>query len=239
MKVMLLAAGQGTRLRPLTATCPKPMIPIAGQPMLTHVIRLLVKHGFDQIVINLHHLPAQIKDYFGQGEGFNAQITYSFEKELLGTAGAVHRLAAFFDQPFLVYYADNLCNVDLSALWRCHQSSDAPATVGLVRMDDPKGRGIVQLKGDGRITAFIEKPRPDQVFTDFYINGGIYALDPGILPLIPRSGNDFAHDLFPFMLSRGLSIRGHLLDGQLLSTDTPERYQHAQNQVASGAFALP
>ena len=114
MKAMILAAGRGTRLRPLTDTCPKPMIPIAGKPLLEYVIRLLARHGFDQLMINLYHLPQLVQDYFGDGSKWNVHIAYSLEEELLGTAGAVARVADFLDEPFVLYYGDNLCNVDLT-----------------------------------------------------------------------------------------------------------------------------
>ena len=239
MKAMILAAGQGTRLRPLTLTCPKTMIPVAGRPLLEHVVRLLARHGFDELTVNLHHLPEQVTDYFGDGAALGVDITYSRETELLGTAGAVRRMAAFFDRPFLVYYGDNLTNVDLSALWADHMRQDALATLGLLWMDEPTSRGIIQLDGQGRIRRLVEKPRPDQVFDDYLVNGGIYAFQPAILDHIPPGPCDFAADIFPALLRLGAPLYGHRLVGQLLSTDTPQRYAHARQQVAAGAFTLP
>lgn len=238
---MVLAAGHGTRLRPLTETCPKPMIPIADRPLLEHVIRLLARHGFDQLVVNLHHLPDKIRDHFGDGARWNVSITYSYESELLGTAGAVRRVADFFaDAPFLVYYSDNLTNFDLTDLWQAHQREGEPASIGLLWMDQPTTRGIIGLDPRGRIDRLVEKPRPSEVFPDYLVNSGTYILDPTAIEQIPAGhACDFAMEVFPRMLAASVPIYGHRMRGQLLSTDTPERYDFACQQVASGAFTLP
>ncbi len=241
MKGVILAAGRGTRLLPLTATCPKPMLPIAGRPLLEHVIRLLVAHGIDDLYINLHHLPESIRTYCGDGTRWGARIQYSHEPVLLGTAGAVRRLSSRLgNAPFLVYYADNLTNFDLHALYRAHVRAGAAATLGLLWMDEPSTRGIVGLDEDGRIDRLIEKPRPGQVFADYLVNAGTYILEPEVITHIPASGySDFAHHVFPALLGRGVPLYGYSLRGQLLSTDTPERYAQAQACVASGAFETP
>ena len=240
MKAMILAAGRGTRLRPLTDTCPKPMIPIAGRPLLEYIVRLLARHGFDELVVNLHHLPEAIQEHFGDGREWNVRLTYSYEPELLGTAGAVRQVADLFHERFLVYYGDNLTNVDLTDLWEAHCREGELVSVGLLWMDDPTSRGIVELDPRGRVRQFVEKPRPEQVFDDYLINGGIYVLEPRILERIPASTpSDFSRDIFPGLLADGYGIYGHRLRGQLLSTDTPERYQEAKQQVAERRFALP
>ena len=239
MKAMVLAAGLGSRLRPLTDTCPKPMIPIAGRPLLEYVLRLLARYGFDQVAVNLHHLPAAIQDHFGDGAAWGIRLTYSLERELLGTAGAVRQLAGFFTEPFLVYYGDNLCNVDLGRMWHAHHQEGELASVGLLWMDDPTNRGIVELDRRGRIRRLVEKPRPEEVFPDYLVNGGVYILDPEVLEWIPPGNSDFSRDVFPRLLAAGRPLYGHRLQGQLLSTDTPARYALAQEQVAAGRFALP
>ena len=237
---MILAAGRGRRLQPLTDTCPKPLISIAGKPLLEYVIRLLLRHGFDELTINLHHLPDEIETFCGNGEKWGAQITYSREERLLGTAGAIGKLRAQFREPFLVYYGDNLCNVDLGELWADHARSRSLATIGLLPMDDPTTRGIVQLDDEGTITRLVEKPTPEQVFDGYLVNAGIYALEPELVDEIPEGQCfDFSSDLFPAMLRDGRPLHGHRLEGQLLSTDTPERYRHALEQVRAGAFDLP
>jgi len=240
MKAMVLAAGLGARLRPLTDHIPKPMIPIAGRPLLEYVVRLLARHAFTDLCINLHHLPEVVCSHFGDGSEWGVRIAYSHEDELRGTAGAVRQMAGFFDEPFLVYYADNLCNVDLTELWQDHRSSGCVATMGLLWMDDPTNRGIVGLDDDSRLTRILEKPHAADVFDDYLVNGGIYALEPTVLEGIPRQGQwDFSHQVFPALLAAGSAVNGHRLRGRLLSTDTPARYQHAREQVASGSFTLP
>lgn len=241
MKAMVLAAGRGARLRPLTDRLPKPMIPFGGRPLLEYVVRLLRRHGFDELVINLSHLPQVIQDYFGDGSQHGVSIQYSVEQTLLGTAGALRPVAdRFSDEPFLVYYADNLTNVDLTALWQQHLSSAAWATIGLLPMPDPEGRGIVGVDEQDRIDRWVEKPAADEVFDDYLINGGIYALTPaGLTSLPPEGAIDFAHDVIPTWLQQGRHLVGHRLQGQLLSTDTPERYRAALQAVESGHFSLP
>ena len=216
------------------------MIPVAGRPVLEHVVRLLARHGFDQIAVNLHHMPDAITAHFGNGRDFGVAITYSHEEQMLGTAGAVRRLSTFFDKRFLVYYGDNLMNVDLSELWRVHECEGVQASIGLAFMDDPTSRGIVQLDDSSRVTRFVEKPREEEIFDDYHVNAGVYILEPSIIDLIPPDcAYDFARDLFPGMLADGAAIHGHRLVGQVLSTDTPERYETTCRQVSDGAFALP
>lgn len=241
MKAIVLAAGRGSRLRPLTDRVPKPMVPVAGRPLLEHVVRLLARHGFDDLVVNLHHLPEAIRGHFGDGSAFGVSIQYSLEEELLGTAGAVRRVAAAFaGDSFLVYYADNLTNADLTALWRDHVERAVAATVGLLWMPDPAGRGIVGLDGASFIDRWIEKPSTRQVFDDYLINGGIYALRPQVLEAIPAHGApDFARDVFPRLLASGAKLYGHRLRGRLLSTDTRERYEATLREVERGGFVLP
>lgn len=240
MKAMILAAGRGTRLRPLTDTVPKPMIPFAGTPLLEHIVNLLGQHGFNELYINLHHLPDAICDYFGDGSQWDVDITYSIERELLGTAGAVRALARHFDEPFLVYYGDNLTNFDLSELRQAHDREGELASIGLLWMDDPTTRGIIGLDAHGRIDRFVEKPSVEQVFDDYLVNAGTYMLDPAIIDYIPSGQpSDFSHDIFPALRRAGVPLYGHRMRGQLLSTDTSDRYQQACQSVASGAFSLP
>jgi len=237
---MVLAAGRGTRLKPLTNSIPKPMIPFAGKPLLEHIIKLLAQHGFDELIINLYHLPEVIQDYFGDGSKWNVHISYSLEDELLGTAGAVRKVMNFFDEPFLVYYGDNLTNFDLTNMLRAHQQQQVIASIGLLWMDDPTTRGIIGLDENGLINRFIEKPRPEQVFDDYLINAGTYLLEPEIFDFIPRDQvSDFSHDIFPALRREDRALYGHRMRGDLLSTDTLERYEYACQHVDSGAFTLP
>ena len=237
---MVLAAGRGERLRPMTDSCPKPMIPVAGKPLLEYVIRLLARHGFDQIVINLWHLPDQVSSYFGDGRKFGVTLTYSIEEELLGTAGAVGRMRSFFDQPFLIYYGDHLANVDLTDLWNAHTLYRGLATIGLIKSKDPASSGIVEVETDDRIRQFVEKPSPGQVFEDYLVNAGIYVAEPTITDWIPtESPSDFGHHVFPALLRNDQPMFGHSLRGQLLALDTLERYTRAVEIATSSQFSLP
>ena len=216
------------------------MIPIGERPLLEHIIRLLCRHGFDEIAINLHHHPAVIREHFGDGREWGVRIHYAFEDQMLGTAGAVRALAAYFDEPFLVYYGDNLSNVDLTDFREAHEREGEIASLGLLWMDEPESRGIIQLDANSRVARIVEKPAPEEVFDDYLVNGGIYMFARDILEAIPPDGTpDFAADVFPELLRAGRSIYGHALEGQLLSTDTPERYRHTREAVADGSFALP
>ena len=173
------------------------------------------------------------------GGDWGVSITYSLEKDLLGTAGAVRKVADFFDGPFLVYYGDNLCNVNLTDLREAHEREGELASVGLLWMDEPESRGIVDIDESGRITRLIEKPKPEEVFDDYLVNGGLYILHSSIVDMIPDGHVDFARDVFPKLLRNGVDIYGHALEGQLLSNDTPERYRRTREAVADGSFVLP
>ena len=202
---------------------------------------LLASHGFRDIAINLYHLPHLIRQTMGDGSRWGVRFEYFPEPRLRGTAGAVRPMAPWLDgEPFLVYYGDNLTNFDLTDLWRAHRTSGALGTIGLLSMDDPTTRGIVRVDAEGRIRRWIEKPRSEEVFPGYLVNGGVYALQPEIISSIPDDRpTDFAQDIFPALLDRKVPLRGHRMRGDLLSTDTPERYAHALRQLESGAFALP
>ncbi len=240
MKAMILAAGCSSRLGDLGRRIPKPMLPFFDKPLLEYVIFLLEQHGFNDLMINLFHLPDLIKNHFGKGTRWRVNITYSLETQLLGTAGAVSNVAEHFDAPFLVYYGDNLANIDLTDLWESHQSSNAIATIGLIRMDDPTTRGIIGLDENYIIDRIIEKPEKEQIFDNYWVNSGCYIIEPEVFNQIPKIVPlDFSGDVFPLLLANKLPLRGHPLKGQLLSTDTPKRYKDALNAVIEGSFTLP
>ncbi len=240
MKALILAAGSGKRLGVLGKSVAKPMLPILEKPLLEYIIYLMARHGFNDLVINLFHLAESIKNHFGDGKPWNVNITYSLETHLLGTAGALTKVKDYFDEPFLVYYGDNLTNVDLSELWESHQSSSALATIGLIRMDEPTTRGIISLDKSRNIDRIIEKPTKSQVFDNYWVNAGCYIIEPDLINYIPKTGPvDFSRDVFPLLLAKKKILRGHPLKGQLLSTDTPKRYESALNAVMDGSFSLP
>jgi len=230
MKAMVLAAGQGTRLAPLTASLPKCMIPIGGMPLLEHTLIWLRDHGVEEVLINLYHQPEVIPAYFGDGSQWGVRITYSLEEEVLGTAGGVKHAAWFFDGPFFVLYGDNLSTCNLNRLARRHRDRRAMATMALHRRDDPTSSGIAEVNAEDRILRFVEKPRPEEAFSN-WVNAGIYVLNPEILDLIPtKQPSDFGRDVFPHVLAEGRALYGYRMqaDECLWWIDTPSDLERVQ-----------
>ena len=231
---MILAAGEGTRLRPLTLNRPKPMLPVGGQAIMEYTIAWLRHYGVTQIAINLYHQPQIVKDHFGDGSAFGVQIFYSVENTILGTAGGVKRVVHFFeDDPFVVIYGDVLTDLDLGALVDFHDSrpSGHHLSLCLYRVSNPWECGIVSLDGRGRITRFVEKPSGEDVFSNL-ASAGVIVIDPEILEHVPDGFYDFGRDLFPRLLNIGVPMYGWLLpDGAyLIDIGTPEKYERVQRE---------
>jgi len=232
---MVLAAGQGTRLRPLTLTTPKPMIPIGNIPLLERTLRWLGREGVKEVMINLHHLPQVIVDFVGNGRLFGVSVSYSHEDELLGTAGAVKKCEEFFgDEPFFVIYGDNLIDVSLAPLVEQFDAAKADAVVGLFTTSTPTACGLVGTDSSGKIERFLEKPREEEVFTS-QANAGVYYLSPKVFEYIPSNQQyDFGKQVFPDMLAKGENLQGVVLRGYLQDTGTPESYRQANEDVLKG-----
>ena len=232
-KAMLLAAGKGTRLRPLTETVAKCMVEVAGKPVLEHHIEWLQKCGVTDVVINLHYLAETVMNYFSDGARFGVHIKYSYEEDLLGTAGAVKKVESFFDAPFFVWYADNLSTCRLDKLWAFHQEKGGLVTMALHHRDDPTQSGIVGLDDRRRITRFLEKPQAGEIFSR-WVNAGIFILDPAVLDAIPPGvACDFGRDVFPMLLERGASLYGYRMaeDETLWWIDTVNDLQQVQAMI--------
>lgn len=236
---MILAAGKGTRLRPLAERLPKPMLPIAGRPVLEHNIRLLASHGIRDVVINLHHRPEAITNYFGDGQAWGVSITYSYEPVLLGTAGAVKNMESCFAQTFLVLYGDNLTTCDLGSFIAFHRGKGGYATIALFYREDPLASGIVEVDSYDRILRFLEKPPPSAVFSH-WVSAGLFVLEPEVLGYIPSEPpSDFGHHTFPAMLARGCPLYGYRMREGLWWIDKPADYQHVKSLANKGALPLP
>jgi len=183
VKAVILAGGEGTRLRPLTSNQAKPMMPLVNKPMMEHVVGLLAQHGFDDVVVTVAYLANQIRTYFGDGSDFGVRMRYATDEEPLGTAGSVRNAAAELEDTFLVISGDVLTDLDLTAFVKAHRDSGAVASIALKRVENPLEFGIVITRPDGSIERFLEKPSWGQVFSDT-INTGIYVLEPVIFDAI-------------------------------------------------------
>ncbi|MBI4356135.1 MAG: nucleotidyltransferase family protein [Candidatus Omnitrophica bacterium] len=236
MKALVLAAGEGRRLGALTADRPKPMLPIGGVPVLERTLRWLALHGIRQIAINLHHQPHTIRAHVGDGRPFGVQATYSLEPRLLGTAGAVRPLARWLDEPFLVVYGDNLFEIDLTAFIASHRRHGGDGTIALHHREDPTASGIAALDGEGRLTRFVEKPSPDQVFSH-WVSAGLMVWEPRVVADIPTTiPCDWGRDLLP-QWATAKRIYGYQLPptDRIWWMDTPEDYARAQAAFAATA----
>jgi mannose-1-phosphate guanylyltransferase / phosphomannomutase len=234
MKAVILAGGEGTRLRPLTSNQPKPMMPIANVPMMEHIVRLLARHGFDDIVVTVAFLANHIRNYFGDGSDFGVRMRYASEESPLGTAGSVRNAMDELDETFLVISGDVLTDVDLSAFVKAHRSEHAFASIALKRVENPVEFGIVITRDDGTIERFLEKPTWGQVFSDT-INTGIYVLEPEVFDYIPDGEVvDFSGDVFPAVLADGGKLYGHVLDGYWEDVGTLEAYRTAHEDILDG-----
>ena len=231
MKAVILAGGEGARLKPLTYRRPKPLIPIAGRPCIDYVIRSLVAAGFRELVIATAYLSDRLIQTIGDGLDYNASILYSFEHTPAGTAGAVKRVANFIDTTFVVAMGDVLADVDFRALYDFHRDRGAVATIALTEVQDPTQYGVAALDDRGRIAKFKEKPRPDEVFSHL-ANAGIYVLEPEVLDFIsPDVPVDFAKDVFPKLLAKGTPVYGKKLDGMWIDIGRPRDLWRASMEV--------
>ena len=231
-KAVIMAGGEGTRLRPLTSNVPKPMVPLANRPMMEHIVGLLKQHGFDEIVVTVAFLANHIRSYFGDGSEFGVRMVYATEETPLGTAGSVRNaMDELSDERFLVISGDVLTDIDLGAIERFHVEHDAMATIGLVAVENPLEFGIVITRDDGSIERFLEKPTWGEVFSD-NINTGIFMLEPEIFDYIPAGRPvDFSGEVFPALLADGKGLYGAVGEGYWEDVGTHEAYLSAHKDV--------
>lgn len=233
MKAVILAGGYGTRLRPLTYTTPKTMLPICDKPVLNWIIDSLSKRGFDEIIITTNYLEDQIKNYFGDGDEFGVKLYYPKEKEPLGTAGSVKNAEKYLNEPFGVIQADNITEISLAEALRYHKEKRGIATISLVDVENPWQFGIAELNRKKQIKKFVEKPKPDECFSNL-ASTGLYVLEPEILDYIPENTPfDFAKDLFPLLLKKGKRIYGYRAEGFWVDVGKPEGYMKATEWIVN------
>ncbi|MQA01304.1 MAG: NTP transferase domain-containing protein [Streptosporangiales bacterium] len=239
MRAVVMAGGEGTRLRPLTANTPKPLLPVVNRPIMEHVLRLLRRHGFTETVVTVQFLASLIRNYFGDGEDFGMSLQYATEEAPLGTAGSVKNAAeALTDDTFVVVSGDALTDIDLEKLVAFHQENGALATVCLVRVPNPLEFGITIVDDEGRIQRFLEKPSWGQVFSDT-VNTGIYVLEPEILDHVPAGEVvDWSGDVFPKLLEAGAPLFGYVADGYWEDVGTHDSYLKAHADVLSGRTGI-
>jgi mannose-1-phosphate guanylyltransferase len=230
VNAVILAAGKGTRLKEITKNVPKPLLQVRGEAILGHQLKLCAAAKIEKVFINTHHLSDQIREFAGDGSAFGLNITYSYEPELLGTAGALNNFRDHLaDDDILVLYGDNYVDLDLRALQTFHDSHHAFATIAVHRRDDVSGSGMVELDSDNRVTRFIEKPAKIDQKSNL-VSAGVYVLDPKTLAYIPAGSSDFGYDIIPTLLAKKKPLFGYKIDNELIAIDTPELYAVAREK---------
>jgi mannose-1-phosphate guanylyltransferase len=238
MKAVVLVGGEGTRLRPLTFTTPKSLLPIANQPFLERQLAWLETHGVDEVVLSLGYLPDAFREHFPDDRFGGVSLTYAVEGKPLGTAGGIRYAAevAGVDERFVVCNGDILTDLDLSAMIRFHETSAATATIALTEVDDPSAFGVVPTRADGEVVGFIEKPPRDLAPTN-WINAGIYVLEPELLQRIPPRVNvSIERETFPRMVETRRSLFAFSGRGYWLDIGTPAKYLQAHADALAGSL---
>jgi mannose-1-phosphate guanylyltransferase len=250
MKAMVLAAGLGTRLRPITYEMPKPMVPVLNRPVMEHIVRLLARHGFTETIANLHWFPELIEAHFGDGSAFGVELSYSREERLLGTSGGVRNAAEFLGDSFLVISGDALTDVDLAAMRDFHESHDGIATLATKRVQDTSQFGVTITGADGRIQGFQEKPEPAEALSDL-ANCGIYMFRSEVFDFFPEPGAaklagpddppgfaDWATDVFPALLTGDVPFYSHEIDAYWNDIGNLEELRQGNLDALRGAVEV-
>ncbi len=239
MKAVVMAGGEGSRLRPLTINRPKPMVPLADRPVMAHIFELLKLHGITEIIVTVQYLASIIQDFFGDGSALGLNITYSVEETPLGTAGSVKNAEDLLQEPFLVISGDALTDINLSNIINYHNEKQSLVTVALKRVDNPLDYGVVIMQENGCIKQFLEKPSWGEVFSDT-VNTGIYIIDPKVFNYFQRGQNvDWSKDIFPLLLQEGENLFGYVTDGYWTDIGTIEAYIRATADYLHGRVQLP
>jgi mannose-1-phosphate guanylyltransferase len=250
MRAMVLAAGLGTRLRPITYELPKPMVPVLNRPVMEHILRLLARHDFTETIANLHWFPEVIRGYFGDGSNFGVGLTYSKEEQLLGTSGGVRNVAEFLGEDFLIISGDALTDIDLTAMREFHNSHNGIATLATKRVADTSQFGVAITGSDGRIQGFQEKPDPSEALSDL-ANCGIYMFRSEIFDFFPEPGTskaagpsdpsgfaDWAMDVFPRLLAGDVPFYSHEIDAYWNDIGNLEELRESTLDALSGAVEV-
>lgn len=245
MRAMVMAAGLGTRLRPITHEVPKPVVPVGNVAIVEQLVRLLAAHGVDEVIANLHWFPDTVRGRLGDGSELGVAMSYEQEEELLGTAGGVRNVSDFLtagDDTFIVLAGDALTDVDLTALVAAHRANGGVATLSVKQVSDVSEYGVIVTGSDGRIQGFQEKPDPAEALSDL-VNCMVYAFSPEIFDYFPVDEMpdpvDFAHDVFPALLENDVPFHVHEIDGYWNDIGTLREYLQGNLDVVTGAVSLP
>jgi mannose-1-phosphate guanylyltransferase len=250
VRAMVLAAGLGTRLRPITYAVPKPMVPVANRPVMEHIVRLLARNGFSEAIANLHWFPETIEGHFGDGSAFGIELTYSREEKLLGTSGGVRNAAGFLGDSFLVISGDALTDIDLGAMRAFHESHDGVATLATKRVQDTSQFGVAITGADGRIQGFQEKPEPAEALSDL-ANCGIYMFRSAIFDFFPAPGTskaagaddpegfaDWAMDVFPALMENDVPFYSHEIEAYWNDIGNLDELRQGNLDALNGAVQI-
>ncbi|MBS1953555.1 MAG: NDP-sugar synthase [Cyanobacteria bacterium SZAS-4] len=235
MKAMVLAAGVGSRLEPLTTQVPKPIVPVANVPVMEHLLKLLAKHGFTDICANLHYMPEKLTEYFGDGSQFGVKLNFRFEEKLSGDAGGVRACREFLqDGTFIVIMGDLITDADLTKVIQEHKKKKALVSIGIKEVDDVSQFGVVVTDDNGFITGFQEKPSNEEALSKF-ISTGIYVLEPEVFDHIPATGDyGFGRQLFPTLVAKRLPVLGVEIEGYWSDVGCVEKLREANFDALSG-----
>jgi mannose-1-phosphate guanylyltransferase len=238
MKAVILAGGEGTRLRPLTLHTPKPVVPVVDRPFLRHQIDLLGQAGIRDVIFSIAYQPDRVRSVFGDGGALGARIVYAVEESPLGTGGAVKNAEPHLDSVTVVLNGDVLTDLDLSAVIAAHKRQGAAATLVLTPVPNPSAYGLVETDSTGRVLRFIEKPEAREITTDT-INAGIYVLETSTLSLMPPGKNlSIERFFFPALIARGDRVMAHIHICYWIDIGTPEKYQEVSRDILSGRFPV-
>jgi NDP-sugar pyrophosphorylase family protein len=240
MKALIMAAGYGRRLEPLTIAVPKPMVPIVNLPTMQHNIELLKRYGITEITANIHYHPEQIENYFGDGSSFGVSLLYSYEEKLLGTAGGVRKMGkkvAKINETFVVLSSDALTDINLNKMLDFHRQKEALVTIALTKVADVSEYGVVVVDGNGQITGFQEKPKPQDALSNL-ANAGIYIFEPEILEMIPEGFHDFGKELFPRLVAEKEEIFGYSMVEYWSDVGCLDKYIQASYDAMKGLVQI-
>jgi NDP-sugar pyrophosphorylase family protein len=239
MKAVILAGGEGTRLRPLTLSVPKPVVPVVDRPFLRHQIDLLARAGVREIIFSVAYHPEKVEAVFGDGNALGVKIRYAVEKTPLGTGGAVKNAESLLDERTVVLNGDILADFDLASILARHEAQGAAASIVLTPVANPSAYGVVETDLDGRVLRFVEKPPPDQIRANT-INAGVYVLETRVLELMPPGvKHSIERQFFPALLERGDKVLGPVHEGYWIDIGTPMKYLQVHRDILAGRFPVP